>query len=143
MNSRAKSKKCPIHPSIKEALGYDPNDSDEAVLKDWKERKTRVCKPCWELKYCPYGPLVEQSPCIPPLVDGMVKQTEYFKGCLETNTVGSVEPLSAESRLQYEEWLADEQILLSQAHYQLNHRRQLEQASNFESDEEMIEAWIG
>lgn len=21
-----------------------------------------VCKPCWELKYCPYGPLVEQFP---------------------------------------------------------------------------------
>ena len=22
----------------------------------------RFCKPCWELKYCPYGPLVEQFP---------------------------------------------------------------------------------
>lgn len=21
-----------------------------------------VCKPCWELKYCPYGPLVEYFP---------------------------------------------------------------------------------
>jgi hypothetical protein len=24
-----------------------------------------VCKPCWELRYCPYGPLVEQFPLIP------------------------------------------------------------------------------
>lgn len=24
-----------------------------------------VCKPCWELKYCPYGPLVEQYPVHP------------------------------------------------------------------------------
>jgi len=25
----------------------------------------KVCKPCWELHYCPYGPLVEDSP-VPP-----------------------------------------------------------------------------
>lgn len=24
--------------------------------------KNSVCKPCWELKYCPYGPLVEYFP---------------------------------------------------------------------------------
>jgi len=24
-----------------------------------------ICKPCWELKYCPYGPLVEQFPLFP------------------------------------------------------------------------------
>lgn len=29
---------------------------------DWKRRVKAVCKPCWELKYCPYGPLVEQFP---------------------------------------------------------------------------------
>jgi hypothetical protein len=31
-----------------------------------KERKPHlrlpVCKPCWELRYCPYGPLVEYFP---------------------------------------------------------------------------------
>lgn len=27
---------------------------------DWSSRVKAVCKPCWELKYCPYGPLVEQ-----------------------------------------------------------------------------------
>jgi hypothetical protein len=25
-----------------------------------------VCKPCWEVKYCPYGPRVEQFPLDPP-----------------------------------------------------------------------------
>jgi len=30
--------------------------------KEWQERIRHVCKPCWELKYCPYGPLVEQFP---------------------------------------------------------------------------------
>lgn len=28
----------------------------------WEERVKAVCKPCWEIKYCPYGPLVEDSP---------------------------------------------------------------------------------
>ena len=29
---------------------------------NWDKRIKSVCKPCWELKYCPYGPLVEQFP---------------------------------------------------------------------------------
>src|SRR5688572_25412158 len=28
----------------------------------WSRRIKAVCKPCWELKYCPYGPLVEEFP---------------------------------------------------------------------------------
>lgn len=27
-----------------------------------KRRVKAICKPCWEIKYCPYGPLVEQFP---------------------------------------------------------------------------------
>ena len=30
--------------------------------KEWARRTSQVCKPCWELKYCPYGILVEQFP---------------------------------------------------------------------------------
>jgi hypothetical protein len=30
--------------------------------KGWKRRTEHVCKPCWELKYCPYGPMVELFP---------------------------------------------------------------------------------
>jgi hypothetical protein len=29
---------------------------------NWKKRVKAVCKPCWEVKYCPYGPLVERFP---------------------------------------------------------------------------------
>lgn len=29
---------------------------------NWAKRVKAVCKPCWELKYCPYGPLVEEFP---------------------------------------------------------------------------------
>lgn len=28
----------------------------------WEKRVKAVCKPCWEIKYCPYGPLVEEFP---------------------------------------------------------------------------------
>lgn len=29
---------------------------------NWDRRVQAVCKPCWELEYCPYGPLVEEFP---------------------------------------------------------------------------------
>ncbi|MGQ8871155.1 HNH endonuclease [Paenibacillus sp. TSA_86.1] len=29
---------------------------------NWDKRIKAVCKPCWELKYCPYGPIVEDFP---------------------------------------------------------------------------------
>ncbi len=35
---------------------------DWAEKIDWKSRVKSVCKPCWELKYCPYGSLVENFP---------------------------------------------------------------------------------
>jgi hypothetical protein len=31
---------------------------------DWDKRVHAVCKPCWELKYCPYGPVVERFPLL-------------------------------------------------------------------------------
>lgn len=33
---------------------------------NWNVRVKAVCKPCWELKYCPYGPLVEKFPLPEP-----------------------------------------------------------------------------
>ncbi|MFN7528967.1 MAG: hypothetical protein ACK5QA_16305, partial [Dolichospermum sp.] len=56
-----------MHHSIKQNLGYDENTSDKEFLEDWKKRSSQVCKPCWELKYCPYGPFVEHSPLLPLL----------------------------------------------------------------------------
>ena len=47
---------------LKRYLGFKEDTPDEIVEKEWKRRTEHVCKPCWELKYCPYGPLVEQFP---------------------------------------------------------------------------------
>ena len=143
MASTARRTKFPIHDSVKKALGYDIDMPDSAIRKDWKERTGRVCKPCWELKYCPYGPLVEQSPLLPALREGQVKHIEYFKKCLDTNLVGSIDKITAETRDQYLDWIADDQILFQQAVYELNHRATLESASAAETDEEKILNWLG
>jgi len=89
-----RKKRGAIHPQIKERLGYDPNLPDAEFLSDWKKRSTHVCKPCWELKYCPYGPFVEQSPLLPPLRQSSVEHHAYLKGCLESGMIGHSGPMS-------------------------------------------------
>lgn len=49
-------------------------DRITVAFQRWKERSEgsyigAVCKPCWELNYCPYGPLVEQFPIAEAGVD--------------------------------------------------------------------------
>jgi hypothetical protein len=48
-------------------MGDDYNKLLNEWVGSWTRRRSKnVCKPCWELNYCPYGPLVEQfPPCIP------------------------------------------------------------------------------
>jgi hypothetical protein len=133
----------PLHPALKVRLGYEVGEADADVLRDWRNGLRRVCKPCWELKYCPYGPLVEQSPTIPTLLNEAIAHNEYFKRCLETNLVGNIETLSPGDRTQYETWMEDEQTLLKQARYQLAQVRRLGEAGAHMTDEEKIAAWIG
>ena len=73
----------------------------------------------------------------------MIEQIAYFQQCLADNTVGNAHALSNEDRSRYEEWIADEKLLLSQAVYELEHGRHLQEASKLPSDEEKIAAWIG
>jgi len=53
-----------VNPYIKVLLGFDPKTSDKIVKREWNKRIRSICKPCWELKYCPYGPLVEDFPLL-------------------------------------------------------------------------------
>lgn len=96
-------KRVSIHPLIKERLGLPVDMDDLELLRTWKRKATRACKPCWELKYCPYGPLVEQFPLLPPTLESAKEHYDYAKRCLETGKVGSQEPLSAEERNELEE----------------------------------------
>jgi len=51
-----------VKPWLKKELGFEEDTPDEVFKKEWERRTKHICKPCWELKYCPYGPLVEQFP---------------------------------------------------------------------------------
>jgi hypothetical protein len=54
-----------LDPYYKKILGFNPEDDDKTVLKLWKKNVQIACKPCLELKYCPYGSLVEDFPAYP------------------------------------------------------------------------------
>jgi hypothetical protein len=86
--SKRRTGRVPIHREIKRRLGYKVSEPDSEILKHWKAISTRACKPCWELRYCPYGPLVEQSPLLPPKRSEAVQHNEYLKRCLETGKLG-------------------------------------------------------
>ncbi len=101
-----------VHPVVRECLGYGDVVSDDEIIDDWRKRSTQVCKPCWELKYCPYGPLVEQSPLLPQVRREAKEHNEYIERCLRTGTLGSVRKLDDALRKAYERILgsADEGI---------------------------------
>jgi hypothetical protein len=77
-----------IDPIIKKELGFTEKESERTILKIIREKKTIACKPCWELKYCPYGPLVEDFPLFPPDRDEAIEHNEYLKKCLKTKILG-------------------------------------------------------
>jgi 5-methylcytosine-specific restriction endonuclease McrA len=95
-----------IHSSVKKALGYDIDISDKDFLDSWKDRSTQVCKPCWELKYCPYGPFVEQSPLLPSTRQSATAHNEYLKRILETGLIGDTTPIDEKQKTEYSELLA-------------------------------------
>lgn len=78
-----------MHKSIKETLGYDTSITEKEIVKDWNERMFSICKPCWELEYCPYGPLVEKLPLLPPTRKEAEEHNNYLKKCLQTGTLGN------------------------------------------------------
>ena len=113
------------------------------MRSDWKIRKSRACKPCWELKYCPYGPLVEQSPLLPSLKADAVEHRDHLARILKTGMIGDTRRLTEKDREQYEEWLGNEGLLLRQALYQLKMEQQITEVSKIENDQEKLDALGG
>jgi hypothetical protein len=83
----------PIGPEIKVRLGFSPDDSDQEVRKWWKKASMRSCKPCWELRYCPYGPVVEDFPLLPLTREDAIAHNEYLKESLRTGILGDGQPI--------------------------------------------------
>lgn len=72
-----------VSPSIKVLLGFDPKTSDKVVKKEWNKRIKNICKPCWELKYCPYGALVEDFPQLDPTRQEAIEYNNFLIGQLK------------------------------------------------------------
>jgi hypothetical protein len=92
-----------LDPLIKDLIGFEIEDPDDEVMRKWKEASNRVCKPCWELRYCPYGSLVEQFPLIPPTRSSATEHNEYLKMCLETGKLSDGSQLEEWRREMFEE----------------------------------------
>lgn len=71
------------NPQIKVLLGFDPEISDTIVDKEWNKRIKNICKPCWELKYCPYGPIVEDFPSLDPTRQEAIEHNDFLIDQLE------------------------------------------------------------
>ena len=78
-------------PISKRLLDYFncPIEDEPKLRKELNSRLNTTCKPCWELKYCPYGPLVEDFPLPPLLLSEHNEHIEYLKECLKTGKMGS------------------------------------------------------
>ena len=91
-----------MHPLIKQALGYQPDDDTQEILQDWKKRTTELCKPCWELHYCPYGPMVEEFPLLPVSLADAKEHINYLASCLETGIMANGAPIDDMRRELFE-----------------------------------------
>lgn len=68
-----------IKETIKCKKHHRPSKEEIKLKEEWKKRTKHICKPCWELKYCPYGPLVEQFPLFGPTQKEAVEHNEFLK----------------------------------------------------------------
>ena len=97
-----------VDPSIKKALRFSETTPDATVYEVWKAASTRVCKPCWELRYCPYGGLVEQFPLLPATRKAAQDHNDYLTECLRSGTYGEKRSrLDAVRRGQFEKMVAE------------------------------------
>jgi hypothetical protein len=103
--SRTSSSK-QLHGSLRAALKIPASVDDKTFLKNWRAAARKVCKPCWELRYCPYGPLVEQFPLLPPTRASAEEHNKYLKACLETGEMQNGMPLDTNRRKTFKAEIA-------------------------------------
>jgi hypothetical protein len=98
--------KAMLHPLVRAALDVPAGVDDKTFLKDWRMAARRVCKPCWELRYCPYGPLVEEFPLLPPIRSDAVHHNQYLRDCLHSGKLSDGTPLDADRRKMFKSDIA-------------------------------------
>lgn len=85
------------------------DEREPELRKELNERLKNICKPCWELKYCPYGPLVEDFPLPPLTLFQHREHLKYLRGCLAAGAMGNNHdtPLDEDRRRIFEEEIAN------------------------------------
>ena len=76
---------------------------NEFSRTELKEMTKNVCKPCWELKYCPYGPLVESFPLPPIPRKSQIEHIEYLNKCIEDKRLGDGRLLDKKTEKYFKE----------------------------------------
>lgn len=76
-------------------------------VSDLKQRYKDICKPCWELKYCPYGPLVEGFPLPPIPKHRAIEHNEYLKKCLKDNKLADGQTLDPLRKKMFKQEVRD------------------------------------
>lgn len=92
-----------MHLQFKEMLGFKKNDSSKKILSFWNSKVKMHCKPCWELKYCPYGPLVEGFPLPPVTLEVAKDHYNYKVGCIKSGKLGDGRKLEGQLRKAFVE----------------------------------------
>lgn len=87
-------------------FGSEHFDNDAELIAEWKQRTSFVCKPCWELKYCPYGPLGEDFPLLPTTKKEAEAHTSYLEECLKTGKLSDGKPLDKKRKKDFEKMVA-------------------------------------
>jgi hypothetical protein len=83
-NSPRKAPPVAYDPRVTSLLGLPPKTSASRVKPIMKSLLRRVCKPCWELRYCPYGPLVETFPLPRITRQDAITHNEFLKSQLNS-----------------------------------------------------------
>lgn len=82
-----------ISKELKKHLRIHGDCDDKSLENKFRSRLRSVCKPCWELKYCPYGPLVEEFPLLYLTRQDAIDTKKYYEECLKTGVLPNGAPL--------------------------------------------------
>lgn len=90
----------PLSKRLLEYFEADTPPKEHELQKELNSRLKHIVKPCWELKFCPYGPLVEDFP-LPPLIHQEHRaHNQYLKDCLITGGIGENHDIPLDNELR-------------------------------------------
>ena len=78
-------------------------ESDEQLVSRWEGRVRDRVKPCWELDFCPYGPLVEEYPLLPREVKPVESTREDIEKPIRESSCSE-----CGASQEVEEWVLDD-----------------------------------